>query len=318
MEKSYTVYMHINKTNGKKYIGITCRKPEKRWDCGNGYLRNEHFYKAIKKYGWDKFEHKILADSLSEADAAKMECDLIAFHRSIDPKFGYNKTTGGEAGKEFSEETIRKMSEAQHGSKNHLFGVSPSKETRAKISAALQGKKVSEETRKKLSRSLAGKRAGEKHPLFGKTRSKETKQKISNSRINKYTGSSNSFYGRKHSKETIAKMKEIKMGKYSGNKNPMFGKRRSENTLKKMSLAKVGKYAGRNNQKANTVINLDTCKIFTTIKEASEFCGVSPAGVSACCRGKQKSAGKHPETVEPLHWMYYEDYLKIHNLKEGA
>ena len=27
--------------------------------------------------------------------------------------------------------------------------------------------------------------------------------------------------------------------------------------------------------------------------------------------GKSKYAGKHPETKEPLHWMYYDEYLKL-------
>ena len=35
----YCVYKHTNKTNNKVYIGITCRKPEVRWDSGWGYRR---------------------------------------------------------------------------------------------------------------------------------------------------------------------------------------------------------------------------------------------------------------------------------------
>ena len=33
----WTVYRHIA-PSGKVYIGITCQKPEYRWNNGNGYM----------------------------------------------------------------------------------------------------------------------------------------------------------------------------------------------------------------------------------------------------------------------------------------
>ena len=49
----------------------------------------------------------------------------------------------------------------------------------------------------------------------------------------------------------------------------------------------------------------ETNKIFTTIKEAAEWTGLkSVSGIGQCCRGKQKTAGHHPETNEPLHWVF--------------
>ena len=54
---NYCVYCNMNKVNGKRYVGITCRIPEQRWQGGAGYSRNKHFHAAIKKYGLDSFDH---------------------------------------------------------------------------------------------------------------------------------------------------------------------------------------------------------------------------------------------------------------------
>ena len=90
--------MHINKINNKKYIGITYQKPSLRWRSrGQGYRTCTYFYNAIKKYGWDNFEHKILLENLTEEEAEKKEIELIKFYGTQVPN-GYNIDAGGFSG----------------------------------------------------------------------------------------------------------------------------------------------------------------------------------------------------------------------------
>ena len=94
--KVFSVYAHIS-PNNKLYFGITSLKPEYRWySDGSGYKHQVLFYRAIQKYGWNNFEHIIVAKNLSQSQACKMEQDLISMFHSNNPKFGYNNTNGGD------------------------------------------------------------------------------------------------------------------------------------------------------------------------------------------------------------------------------
>lgn len=129
---AYCVYIHTNKTNGKKYIGITSQNVSRRWRNGGGYYLNEHFTRAIEKYGWDGFLHEIIKSDLSKAEACRMEKQLITENKTNDWRYGYNGSSGGEcpaAGLIHSPETRQKMSEAHKGKK-------PSAVARQNMSAA--------------------------------------------------------------------------------------------------------------------------------------------------------------------------------------
>jgi len=100
MEKNYCVYVHTNKANGKRYVGITCQKPTRRWNHGCNY--QGHFGNAIKKYGWENFEHDVLLIDLSKDEACQWEKALIALWKTTDPEMGYNVTTGGDVNYDIS------------------------------------------------------------------------------------------------------------------------------------------------------------------------------------------------------------------------
>lgn len=148
----WTVYKHTNKINQKVYIGITCTSVHRRWSNGRGYLTKKDgafcqpaMANAILKYGWDNFEHEIIAEKLLEEEANKMEKELIEKYHSNNKNFGYNIKDGGGNGK-CSEETKRKMSQSQMGHKC-------SEETKKKISQSNMGKKHSDSAKEKLSNS---------------------------------------------------------------------------------------------------------------------------------------------------------------------
>lgn len=91
----YKVYKHTNKINHKSYIGITKQNVKTRWKSGYGYVIQRKFYNAIKKYGWDNFEHKIIEKDIPTLEQAnEREKYWISYYDSF--KNGYNSTLGGD------------------------------------------------------------------------------------------------------------------------------------------------------------------------------------------------------------------------------
>lgn len=151
-KRKWCLYCHTNKINGKKYFGITCQQPERRWQNGNGY-KTKYFYNAIQKYGWNNFDHEIIRAELTLDEANTLESQYIRkYHTCIydEPCFGYNATFGGDG----------------------CVGFKHSNETKEKFKKRV----MSQETRDKISKTVSTKNKG--HYV-----SEETKQKLRNARI---------------------------------------------------------------------------------------------------------------------------------------
>lgn len=113
MEKTYCIYCHTNKINGKKYIGQTGGDLQKRFG-ENGYsYRKQMFGRAIKKYGWDNFEHTVLEQGLTLEEANIKEEYYILKYKTTDSAFGYNVRAGGN-NSTLSNETKEKLSNSLH------------------------------------------------------------------------------------------------------------------------------------------------------------------------------------------------------------
>ena len=282
MEINYKVYVHIA-PNGKRYYGITKKeKVEKRWGKnGKGYQGNEHFTRAINKYGWDNFEHIVIARGLTEEEAKWLEIELIREHDTTNPKYGYNITKGGDSNPMDNEESRKKMSESLKGENNPNYGKTLSEDTRKKLSEANKGKVLSEETRRKISESNKGKN----NPMYGKTHTEGTRKKISEN-----------LKGKTHTEETRKKMSEAKKGE----NNPNYGKTFSEEHRRKLSES----HKGKNSYNAKQVYCVELDKCFDTIIEGAEYVGCNYQNISAVLRGERKTAGG-------FHWLYAKDRDKL-------
>lgn len=196
------VYCHYNRINGKSYVGISTN-PIRRWGSnGCGYTKGHPcFARAIKKYGWNNFDHYILEECSFE-QAKELEKYYIEVFNSKSPN-GYNLTDGGEGvlGYVFDEDTRKRMSKSMKGRKSNRKGCCLSEITKQKISKANSNRFVSDETRKKI--SIAS-------------------------------------LGRKHTEESKRKMSERKLGvKFSDEhkkhlSQSHLGKTPSENAMKKI------------------------------------------------------------------------------------
>jgi len=94
----WEIYRHTSIRSGKSYIGVTKRTTALRWaehcrDAEN--MSDTHFHRAIRLYGVDNWEHKILVDDIDNyEEAMAMEKYYIKHLDTFEN--GYNSTVGGE------------------------------------------------------------------------------------------------------------------------------------------------------------------------------------------------------------------------------
>lgn len=133
------IYMHTSKTTGKSYIGQTIKGMGYRWkshcrDAENCTMPNNHFHKAIRKYGNDDWEHEVLVDDVPQGLLNEYEQNLIEKYDTFNN--GYNSNVGGGS----------------------AIGYKHTEEQKAKIGATHKGKKKSKESIEKQRKALIGRK----------------------------------------------------------------------------------------------------------------------------------------------------------------
>lgn len=298
-EKKWCVYMHTNKINGKKYIGITSKEPIRRWGLrGQGY-KTQYFKRAIDKYSWDNFEHEILYMDLTEEDAKRKEVELIKKYNTKNRNFGYNLTDGGDGtvGVIISEETRTNLRNSHIGQiawnkgmkGKYKVGTShahlekwKTKEYRERQTISHLGNKQSEETKKKISENCARTSSVYQLDLEGNIVRKWDRIKLAVD----IGGFNSSSISNCCSNRLITTNGYIFI--YAKDFSEHEVKRRvvlanSERNIDNKFLLKVYQYS----------LNGDFIKEYNSAREASENNNLDMVSIISCCNEKLLSCGKY-------------------------
>lgn len=275
---NYCVYIHTS-PSGKRYVGQTKLKPEYRWGKdGNHYLQIKNgkyaqpaFAYAILKYGWENFDHEIIAGNLTKEEADNFEKLLIEKLNTMNPKCGYNLREGGHS--------------------SHI-----SEETKRKISKALKGNIILDSTRKKLSDSMKGKRMGADSPYAKKI----VQYDVQGNLIKVWGSISDAARELNVNVANIAKCcnKADDVHKTCGGYIWRF----FEDGLTMEYIDRCNK---RKNSKSIVQYSSlhEPIDVYEDMTEAELKTGINHSNISACCNGRRKSAGGYI-------WKYYEDAKK--------
>lgn len=169
MNKGYFIYSHTS-PSGKVYVGQTV-DIKRRWGTNGEHYRTKKkngdyiqpvFARAIDKYGWKNFEHKVILEDQTKEAADYTEKYLISWYKQHG--ISYNITDGGEG----TCGVIRHLSEDRKAAitifmrtSHPMKGKHHTQETRNKISEAFKGRKLSEERRRQMSILSTGRRHSE-------------------------------------------------------------------------------------------------------------------------------------------------------------
>jgi group I intron endonuclease len=134
------IYIIINTSNDKKYIGLTTDSLYNRY-CGhvsNSISQREVMLlaRAIHKYGRENFKITCIGTAQSKEEIENFEKEAILFYSSHVSQGGYNVSWGGYSSGKHSDETKEKISNTKRSQKRKITD-----EHKSAISKASKGKR---------------------------------------------------------------------------------------------------------------------------------------------------------------------------------
>jgi hypothetical protein len=308
--RTYCVYAHINKLNGKIYFGITKGYVKDRWGAGSGYTNCTKFYPSIKKYGWDGFYHIVIVKGLSEEEAACLEKSYIQLYNTTDRNFGYNTDKGGKISSLSAQAKRKKIAERKM-KPIICLETGEKYESQAEL-ANIKGEDhsyVQEACRSKGSRVHGG-----KHYLYIEDYLKMSSQEIQDIIDGKLQNhqevvcmeTGEVFWNATKAGQTLP------YGKYSvSNRCNHFRERGKDNSAGGFHWAFKEDYEKLTPEEIERIINLDnfrvvcleTKKVYKNTRAAAKETKSNESSIRRCCKGTLRYSNG-------LHWMYEKEYKK--------
>lgn len=278
---NHYIYLIVNNINNKKYIGKrSCNCPiEQDRYLGSGTALNN----AIKKYGRDKFTKHIMLICDTEEQALEEEKKAIKLSGAIESREYYNIAEGGLGG-------------------NTLAGMTPEQlaEFKAKISASTRGEKnhkygktLPQEIRVKISKTLMSDDNPDNIKVVQLTKAGEYIETWAS--INK---ASRALGIEKRSISKVCKGERLTAGNFRWVYEEVYNS-------KDFTIAPLEKPKKNPKNKDRRIVQLsltgEYIKTWNSNKEIEDTLGFNNRGISAVCRGKQK-------TAYGFIWKYFINY----------
>lgn len=220
------IYIIKNKITGRLYVGSSINFVSRFKEHKNDLRKNKHCNIYLRRvYNKDNniFEFKIIEYVPDKKFLIKREQFWIDYYDSYNNGYNICPIAGNTLGFKMSEESRKKLSIANSGKNNGMYGKTHTKEARKKISECSKNREVTPEFITKMIIINSGKNNG----MYGRSHSESAKKIIATKLKQRggHAGKQNPNYGNKWKDRMKDKMKKslILRGGYKGEKNPNYG-----------------------------------------------------------------------------------------------